>query len=116
MTKTGDRDRKEVTDSCLRTQDCWDHQAPAERQGICTLLSPAGPIHSLHPRGLSYRFHPTPPTHPAWGGCHFTFTSGDAVTDDKMQIGGHKSFEPRSTQWALSTPGMGAGVTTAKTD
>ena len=47
---------------------------------------------------------------------HFTFTSGDAVTDDKMQIGGHKSFEPRSTQWALSTPGMGAGVTTAKRD
>lgn len=31
-----------------------------------------------------------------------------------MQMGGHKSFEPRSTQRALSTPGMGAGMTTAK--
>lgn len=67
MTKTGGRDRKVVTDSSLRTQDCWGHQAPAERQGICTLLPPAGPIHSLRPRGLSYRFHPSQPTQPGVG-------------------------------------------------
>ena len=93
MRKTGGKTKEAVKESSFKNPRLLG--SARLRQKLEAFLHPVAPRWShTFPRShrLSYCFHPS---HPAWTGCYFICTSGDAVTDDKMQIGWQKSFEPR---------------------